>query len=1010
MRKAIFAILFFSSYVGFGQATLQQFLPEELYSEGTDMMTNADYGSARQYFERYLETGDNQYQEQAEYNIAICALSLYHLDGEKLVNQFIEDHPTSQRALMARFEIGNYFFRDRNYKDAIIQFNQVDPKVLEPAKREELDYKLGYSYFSIKGFSQAVDYFNKLKNKKGKYQVLSAYYAGYIEFGQEKYEEAIKDLEKAANDPALGSSVVPMLASVYYQKGDYTALIDYLAPKMQEGSSLSKNRQLATMLGEAYFYTQQYPDAVAYYSNVGDKLAKEASYNYAVSLSKTGKDQEAIEVLKVIAGTKDETEISSSYLLGQLYLKENEKLFALGAFLQIEKVEDKEIAEESHFLAAKLAYQLGRTTQSIESLQAFLERYPASLHKGEADELLANAYIETNDYEKAITYMESLPQKNAEVKAAYQKATYYLGVEQFNRRKFRIAVSNFSKSVDHAVDNGMKAKAHLYIAEAFSLGRRYQEAEPNYKQVLSSGLSRNSREYLKAQFGMGYCLYNQKKYEDAKAQFSAFINRTNEDNPSYGNALVRLADCEYVAKNYSSALGHYRQAINGIIKEKDYAYFQVGVILHLLSKYEDALANLDRVVTVYPSSPYWDDALFEKGSVYLEQGDYSNAITAFSRLIADKPRSKYVPYALEKRALSNFNRREYARTIADYELFLKNYPTHTSVNNVLLGLQQAYTMDGRSTDFNKTLRDFKDANPDVQGLESVEFDALKGYYNEGLYAKAEEGLKSFINNYPDDPRVPEGRFILAESLYRQQKNEEALKLYYTIAGEGTFDLLDRVYERIADLEYASLNYGGAIGYYHKLNRNAVSKNQQYRALMGLMKAHYYNSSYDSVQYFADNLLGADGIRNEFVVAATLFKAKAWFAKGDYEQAGSLFQKVTELTQDQNGAEAQYSLGEIKSLQKEYDASNEELYKVAEKYGNYTDWLDKAFLLVADNFIGKGEYFQAKATLKSIIDNTSSDLTRSKAQDRLDWLVMKEESEKNVVDTLHVEVKDTVVHE
>ena len=1010
MRKTIFALLFLSSFVGFGQATMQQLLPEELYSEGMDMMNNADYGSARQYFERYLDTGDSRYHEQAEYNIAVCALSLYHLDGEKLVNQFIEDHPTSQRALMGRFEIGNYFFRDRNYKDAIIQFNLVEPKVLEPEKRQELDYKLGYSYFSIKGFSQAIDHFNKLKNSKGKYQVLSAYYAGYIEFELEKYDEAIKDLEKAADDQALGSSVVPMLASVYYQKGDFTALIDYLAPEMNEGSSLSKNSQLSTMLAEAYFYTRQYPDAVVYYSNAGDNLAKEASYNYAVSLSKVEKDEEAIAVLKTIAGTADDTEISASYLLGQLYLKENQKLFALGAFLQIAKVNNAEIAEESHFLAAKLAYQLGRTTQSIESLQGFLDKYPSSKHKGEADELLANAYIDTNDYAKAITYMEGLSQKNTEVKSAYQKATFYFGVEQFNDRQFRKAVENLTKSVDNGVDNSLKAMAHLYIAEAYSLGRRFDEAEPNYRKVLASSLDKNSREFLKARFGMGYCLYNQKKYEEAKEQFKSFINSTTEDNPSYGNALVRLADCEYVAKNYSEALGHYRQAINGIIKEKDYAYFQVGVILHLLSKYEDALANLDRVVSVYPDSPYWDDALFEKGSVYLERGDYGNAITAFSKLIAEKPRSKYVPYALEKRALSNFNRREYARTIADYELFLKNYPAHPSVNNVLLGLQQAYTMDGRSTDFNKTLRAFKDANPDVKGLESVEFDALKGYYNEGLYARAEEGLKSFINNYPEDARIPEARFILAESLYRQQKNDEALKLYYTIANAGTYDLLDRVYERIADLEYANLKYGQAIEYYHKLNRNAISKNQQYRALMGLMKAHFFNSSYDSVQYFADNLLGADGIRNEFVVAATLFKAKAWFAKGDYEQAEALFRKVTTITQDENGAEAQYSLGEIKNLQKKYDASNEELYKIAEKFGNYTEWLDKAFLLVADNFIGKGEYFQAKATLKSIIDNTSSDLTRSKAQKRLDGLIKKEESEKNVIDTLHVEVKDTVVHE
>lgn len=1010
MRKAIIALLFFSSYVGFGQATLQQFRPEELFSEGVDMMDHADYGSARQYFERYLATEHEVYKEKAEYNIALCALSLYNLDGEKLINQFIERYPTSQLALKARFEIGNYFFRDRNYKNAIIQYNQVNPRVLEAETQQELNYKLAYSYFAIKGFDQAIDYFNKLKNGKNKYQVISAYYAGYIEFEEKKYDEAIVDLKKAADDPSLGHSVIPMLASVYYQKGDYQALIDYLSPLMEKNRALSNSDQLSIFLAESYFYTKQYARAIEFYKNAEDKLVKEASYNYALCLSKTDQLKEAIEVLKPIAGTKDDTEVSASYLLGKLYLKENEKLFALGAFLQIEKVSNEEIAEESHFLAAQLAFQLGRTTQSIESLQEFLKKYPSSSHKDNASEMLANAFIETNDYATAIAHIEEMPQKSARVQQAYQKASFYLGVEQFNNRKFRQAVTSFSKSVENGSDAALKARAHLYIAEAYSLGRRFSEAEVHYQQVLGSSLSKRSHEYLLARFGMGYCLYNQKKYNKAKEQFNAFISGTTSDNSDYGKALVRLADCEYVEKNYAAALGHYRQAINGIIKEKDYAYYQVGVILHLLSKYDDALANLDRVVTLYPTSPYWDDALFEKGSVYLEQGSYTQSITAFSKLIAEKPHSKYVPYALEKRALGNFNRKEYARTIADYELFLKNYPKHASVNNVLLGLQQAYAMDGRSTDFNKTLREFKDANPEVTGLESVEFDALKGYFNEGLYAKAEEGLKSFINNYPDDPRVPEGRFILAESLYRQQKNDEALAIYYKVVEGVNFELMDRVYERIADLEYAKLHYEKAITYYHKLKNDAISKNQQYRALMGLMKSHYFNSAYDSVYYYAENLLRADGVRNEFVVAATLYEAKAWFAKGDYQAADSLYRRTTSLTQDESGAEAQYMLGEIKNLQKNYDGSNEELYKVAEQYGNYTEWLDKAFLLVADNFIAKKEYFQAKATLKSIINNTSSDLTRSKAKNRLDWLIKKEEGEKNVVDTLHVEVKDTVAHE
>lgn len=1010
MRKIFVTFLFFTTVAAFGQATLQQSLPEQLFSEGMDMMEIAEYGSARQYFERYLQTDDNTYKERAEYNLAKCALTLYHLDGEALLNKYIRDYPSSQMALMAHFELGTYFFQDKNYKKAISSFKQVNSNVLDKSKKQDLAYKLGYSYFALRKFKEAIVYFNQLKPKKGRYQVLSSYYAGFIEFGNKDYDEAISDLKVAANDPNFSNSVALMLASVYYEKGDYEELINYLVPLMASNAALGNNTQLSIFLGEAYFYTNQYNEAAELYQKGSKKLNKEASYNHGVTLDKLGKTQEAIEVLKPIAGNSTPTEISASYLLGKLYLAENQKLFALGAFLQIDNVENKEIAEESKFLVARLLFQMGRTSRCIEISKEFIIQYPNSIHKGKVNVFLAKALLQTNDYHATIDYIEGLPEKSSEVSNAYQKATYLLGVEQFNNRKFRLAVANFSKSIENGTDESFKIKAHLYTAEALALGRRYLEAEPHYKFVIAQSLNNSAEELLLAHFGYGYALYNQEKYGSAKKQFSAFINTADQKDAKYGRALVRLADCEYVDKDYPAALAKYNRAVKGVFREKDYAYYQMGVIYHIQSKYDLSLTQFDRLLNVYKNSPYVDDAVFEKGTVYLENGSYNLAINSFSTLITEHPRSKYVPYALEKRALSNFNYKEYANTIADYELFLKKYPYHPSIQNVLLGLQQAYSLDGRPTSFNETLKRFKNINPDIEGLEVVEFDAIKGYFNEGLYAKAEEGFKGFISNYPDDPNIAEAKFILAESLFRQQKNREALKVYYKLIDENTFDLMYRVFERIADLEYGYANYTAAIKYYHQLSSSAVSVNQHYRAIDGLMKSHYYTNSYDSVFVFSQKLLEAEGSRNEFLVAANLFEGKSFFAKGDYENAELKFIQTTNIANDESGAEAQYNIGEIRYLLNQFEASNEALYVVAQKYGNYDEWLDKAFLLIADNFIGNNELFQAKATLQSIIDNTTSKITKSKAQSRMTELIAEEESNKIHNDTLRVVIKDSIPDE
>ncbi len=1010
MRSLFFLILLLVSLTSFGQATLQQQLPEVLFSEGLDMMAKSEFGSARQYFERYLDTDDPKYKERAEYYIAKSALSLYHLDGEILINKYIEDYPSSQSALMAHFELGTYFFQDKSYKKAITHFKQVNPSVLDKQQKQDLSYKLGYSYFSQRNFKEALPYFNALKIKKGKYQVLSSYYAGFIEFGNQAYDDAITDLKRASSDVNFANSVTLMLASIYYTKGDYDELVKFVQPLISSSNKVSKNVQVAIFLAEAYYYTQQFDKAIIYYEKGSKKLNAETSYNYGMCLTSTGNNTKAINILKNIAGNSTNTEIAASYLLGKVYLTENEKLYALGAFLQIENVENKEIAEESKFLAARLSFQLGRTTQCIELLQQFTTAYPSSIHTKEASNLLAKALVQTNDYQAAITYIESLSTINGDVKEAYQKATYFLGVEQYNKRKFRLAVANFEKSITNGVDPIMKAKAQLYTAETFSLGRKYAASEPYYKSVVNSDLQSASLEMLLARFGLGYALYNQEKYKEAKLQFKMYVNLADKKDPQYGKALVRLADCEYINKDYSTALTHYTTAVNGVFREKDYAYYQIGVIYHIQSKYKEALIKLDRVITVYKSSPYQDDAIFEKGAIYLEMGSYDLAITSFSTLIANHPRSKYMPFALEKRALSNFNRKKYKSTIADYELFLKKYPYHPSVQSVLLGLQQAYSLDGRSTDFNATLNRFKNTNPDIKGLEGVEFDAIRGYYNDGLYAKAEEGFKGFISNYPDDPNLGEAKFILAESLLRQAKLKEALKFYYEVEKDDIYDQMYKVYERIADLEYDANKFNVAIPYFHQLSKNSISENQKLRAVNGLMKSHYYNSSYDSVHVFAKQLLESDGTRNEFLVSANLFEGKAYFAIGDYENAEMSFNATTIIANDESGAEAQYMLGEIKYLTKQYDASNEVLYIIPQKYGNYTEWLDKAFLLIADNFMGKDELFQAKATLESIIENTTSSITKSKAKQRLADLILLEKESKLSNDTIQVIIKDSIPDE
>src|SRR5262249_51418154 len=143
----------------------------------------------------------------------------------------------------------------------------------------------------------------------------------------------------------------------------------------------------------------------------------------------------------------------ASYLLGSIYLKRNEKQLALTAFGVAKKFgKDPGMAEESLFQVAKINYDMGRADVAITEFENLLKNFPQSHHAAEVRELLSHAYVNANNYHKAIEYIEALPKRSPTVDKAYQKATFLRGVELFNKEEYAAAVSSFEKSLQYSID------------------------------------------------------------------------------------------------------------------------------------------------------------------------------------------------------------------------------------------------------------------------------------------------------------------------------------------------------------------------------------------------------------------------------------------------------------------------------------------------------------------------------------------------------------------------------
>ena len=298
-------------------------------------------------------------------------------------------------------------------------------------------------------------------------------------------------------------------------------------------------------------------------------------------------------------------------------------------------------------------------------------------------------------------------------------------------------------------------------------------------------------------------------------------------------------------------------------------------------------------------------------------------------------------------------------------------------------MQEALVQTGDVEQLNEYIGRYKKANPESDALESIEFETCKALYNNQKYEKAIAGFQDYLKNYPSSTFVPEARFFLAESQYRGGSKAEALQLYKEIAAQGRSNWLIRTTFRIGELEYANGRFAQAASQYSNLLNGLAKSNKDINnASLGLIECLYQQARYDSVSLLTTELLKRENLSQDVANKASLYAAKVFVGKGEYEKAIDELLNTVNNSQDIHGAEAQYLVGEVFYKQKKYNESLAALFELKSRFAAYPKWYNKGFLLMADNYVGQKEYFQAQATLNSIIENAKDKETIAGAKTRL----------------------------
>ncbi|NBA87665.1 tetratricopeptide repeat protein [Emticicia sp. CRIBPO] len=980
------------STAGLAQNTLSYTEIESHYNNGVELFEKKAFSASRKEFRNYIEKSERSLNPNkfnignAEYYSALSSLYSKSKDADIEVERFVlknSDHP---KAKIIFSDLANSFFQKGDYKSAKEYYEKALINRADNLDTYELRYKLGLSLYNLKDYKGALSEFNYVKGTVAPNALNAAYYAAVINFQNENFDEALSDLKRVENVNPYKIEVPNWIAQILYRQKKYDELLSYAEPIIANPNG-RKIDDICLVAAEVHFFNDHFDRAAVYYEKFKElrrgTVSPQVTFRHGYSLYKVENYAKAVTVFKGIASLNDAIGQQAAYYLGISALKSGDLNSAAAAFDAARKMKfDTQIKEEASYNFVKVLVEQNNNQQAVAELQAYLTEYPNGKYVDQSNELLSEILFETNNYNSAITYIEGLKKRTPAINEAYQKLCFNQGVVDFNLEKFDRAIQFFDKSLKYPSNASLALEAKYWKAESsFELNR--PETESLYRELLSAS---DSKIRLKSIYSLGYLFYNQKNYSKALTFFEDFVAKTKNETAlrqNYEDALLRAADCHLSAKNYNEALKYYESAIVSNTTDKDYALYQKGITLRFMGRDDEAKRTLDQFSKTYENSRLIDDALYQNGMIEMEKSNYQGAVALFTDLLRKKPNSLLVPNTLMKRGLAFSNLKNYDKAISDYKVIINKFGKSEAAEEALIGLRDVLNLVNRSEEFFEVAEQFKKSNPESGSIVNIQYESAKNLYYAEKYDKAAAALVSYIHTYPTSSNVPEAKFLIAESNYILKNKAEALRYYREIIEDNQTAYLTKSASRTAAIHFEDRNYTQAIPNYLTVAGSSSNKREIVAAWEGLFKSYYFSGNYDkAIQYCREALANGGNIVIGTENRAQLYLAKSYMGKADFVTAVKEFEKTISMAKDVNGAEAKYYIGEIQYKAKQYDTSIKTLQELAQDFADFAYWYEKAFLLISDNYIGKNDAFMAKATLKSIIDNSENKQTVEEAKQKL----------------------------
>ena len=938
----------------------------------------------------------------------MCAYKLGHPNVETLFVDFIANYEDGGYFRnMANYYLGQMYFAKRKYRDAIAAFKQVDTDYLSEAEYAEFYFEMAYSHFTSKKFSQAKKMFAKIINTYNQYYFDANYYYGILSFFDKDYDQALSSFQRIEKNKRYDKYMPYYITLIDYDQSQYDDLLAYAAPKAKV-SGLKNQKEINHIVGQTLFNRKQFQEALPYlefYVEKSRKVRKEDVFQLGFTQYQIGRYNDAIKNFTQLNTLTDSIGQNAMYHLADSYLKTNQKQEARNAFDLASRLDaDKTITEVATFSYAKLSYELGYHSQAISTLRNFITDYPNSNYNTEARFLLSNIFETTQNYKDALELIESINDKTPQLLTTYQRIAYYRGVEFFNDHRYEEANRLFNKALKYDYDKNVVALCHFWKGDMAYRQKRYDESFASMEAFLSTSGGQNqtaNASIANANYTMGYSLFKQKEYTDALPYFdkvaanldgnAALLDNQTASSQLYPDAILRNGDCHFMLKQYAQALKQYDNIIKYKLTGSDYAFYQKGMLQGLLGEYGKKIDNLQLLIKKHPKSLYADDAYYQMALTQVAMEDYKAALETHRKLIDKYKESEYVRKSLVNSGLIHYNLGNHDKAIQYYEKVMRQFPKSAEAQEAVAGVRDVYVSKGDADGYASFVKKFPGLKFTTTAKDSLTYQIAENYYTKGDCENATKEFTKYLMDFKKGAFAIYAHYYRGQCLYSKQEYKKAGKDYDYIINEGANLFTEQALDKGARIAlYVDKDYAKAYEYFTKLYEISSRKELIIESLRGLVKSSYYLGKTKDLDKYGKLLVENPDATPDDILDMHYYTAILAYKQDKYDKATQNFEQVAKKTTNLKGAQSRYYMAEILFIKKKYKDSKDMCYRVINETASQEYWVVKSFILLSDIFKIQNDIFQAKATLKSIIENYEpEDEVKKEARQKLAKLEQQE---------------------